>query len=71
MVDGIVVVFGVIVFDGGVGCLVVFCRYGSCGVVVGCVWGLLGGFCDGWCGCRVDGVWYNGECYCKELAELC
>lgn len=71
VMDGIVVVFEVTVFDGVTGCPVMFCQYDSYEAATDYVRGQLGKPCNSRYGYRIDKVWYNGEYYRKELAELC
>ena len=71
VVDGVVVVFEVTAFDSETGCPVMFCQFDSYEAAVGYVRGQLGVSCNGRFGFCIGEVWYNGECYRKELAGLC
>lgn len=71
VVDGIVVVFEVTVYDSETGCPVMFCQHDSYEAAIDCVRGQLSEPHNSRYGCRIDKVWYNSEYYRKELAELC
>ena len=71
VMDGVVVVFEVTVFDCETRCPVMFCRHDSCGAATDYVRRRLGKSYNSRYGYRVDEVWYNSEYYRKGLAELC
>ena len=71
VMDGIVVVFEVTVYDGETRCPVMFCQCDSYEAVTDYVRRRLGKPHNGQYGCRIDKVWYNSEYYRKGLAESC
>ena len=71
VMDGIVVVFEVTVYDSETRCPVMFCQHDSCEAATDYVRRQLGKPHNSRYGYRIDKVWYNSEYYRKELAELC